>query len=56
LTIVRLQEKKTRGKYHTYMITVPKQYVDTLGWKAGDKLVVELCEKDGKKGLFVYKL
>ena len=56
MTIVRLQAKKSRGRYVTYMITVPKDYVEALEWKSGDKLVVELSEKEGRKGLFIYKL
>ncbi len=56
MTIVKLQAKKSRDRYVTYMITAPKDCVDLLGWKPGDKLVVELAEKEGKKGLFIYKL
>ena len=56
MTIVKLQSKKSRNIYTTYMITLPKDYVEALGWKPGDKLVVELAEREGKRGLFIYKL
>ncbi len=56
MTIVKLQAKKSRNIYTTYMITLPKDYVEALGWEPGDKLVVELAEREGKKGLFIYRL
>ena len=56
MTIVKLQAKKSRGRYVTFMITVPKDYVEALEWKPGDKLVVELSEREGRRGLFIYRL
>jgi len=52
---VRLRAKQTKPGYHSYEITLPKDLVELLGWQQGDKLVVELHEKSGKKGLFIYK-
>jgi hypothetical protein len=56
LAVVRLQAKRSRGQYVTFMITLPKDYVDILGWQAGEKLVVELAEKEGKRGVFIYRV
>lgn len=56
MTIVKLQAKKSRDRYVTFTMTIPKKYAEVLGWKPGDKLVVELLEKEGRRGLFVYKL
>ncbi len=53
--VVRLRAKQTKPGYHSYEITLPKDLVELLGWQQGDKLVVELHEKSGKKGLFIYK-
>jgi hypothetical protein len=56
LAIVGLQEEKTRGKYHTLHDSTPKRYVEALGWKAGDRFVVEFCERNRRRELFIYKL
>ena len=49
--VVKLRAKQTKPGYHSYEITLPKELVELLGWKPGDKLLVEL--KDNK--LIIYK-
>ena len=55
MSVVKLQEKRTRNKYVSYLVTIPKGLVELLNWKPGDKLVLEYVEKEGKKGVFIYK-
>jgi bifunctional DNA-binding transcriptional regulator/antitoxin component of YhaV-PrlF toxin-antitoxin module len=52
---IRLRAKQTKPGYYSYEVTLPKDLVELLGWQPGDKLLVELTEKDGKKGLFIYR-
>jgi hypothetical protein len=43
-----------------YLVTVPKQYVETLGWSKGDylKAIIIEHEVEGKryKGVFYFKI
>jgi len=52
MKLVRLQAKKVRNTI-TYTVTLPKEYVEKLGWKKGDFLAIKLNEE--KKLLIVYK-
>jgi len=53
----KLQVKKTHsGKYVSYFVNLPKILVENvLKWRPGDNLVVEYIERDGKRGVFIYK-
>ena len=47
---VRLRAKQTKPGYYSYEVTLPKDLVELLGWRPGDKLLVELVEdEDGKR-------
>ena len=38
--------KRTGGRgYESYEVTIPKEIVKRLGWRPGDKLVVEIKEQ-----------
>ncbi len=39
---VRLRAKQTRPGYYSYEVTLPKDFVEKLGWKPGERLLVEL--------------
>ena len=58
MAIIKLQRKDTRsqGGYHSYFVTIPKDYVEILGWEKGDKLLLELKWVDGKRGIFLYRV
>jgi AbrB family looped-hinge helix DNA binding protein len=53
--IVRLRERRGGRGHISYEITIPKELVELLGWRTGDKLLIELVEKDGRKAILVYK-
>ena len=55
MSVVKLQAKTTRDKYVNYFVTIPSRLVELLGWKRGDRLVVELLERNGKRGVFIYR-
>ena len=53
--IVKLR-KRMGGRGHiSYEMTIPKELVELLGWQPGDKLLIELVEKDDRKAILVYK-
>jgi len=59
LAIIRLQRKDTKtpkGKYYSYFVTIPKDYVEILGWEKGDRIAIELKQVEGRRGLFLYKI
>ena len=46
LEVVRLR-KRTSGTGHiSYEVTIPKEFVEKLGWQPGDRLIVRL--EDGR--------
>ncbi len=46
LEVVRLR-KRTSGTGHiSYEVTIPKEFVEKLGWRPGDRLIVRL--EDGR--------
>ncbi len=50
--IVKLRERRGGGGYVSYEVTLPKELVRLLGWRPGDRLLVELVEgEDGGKKL-----
>ena len=52
MKLVRLQAKKVRNTI-TYTVTLPKEYVEKLGWKKGDFLVIDILED--KKIIVIYR-
>ncbi len=59
MAIIRLQRKDTKtikGKYYSYFVTIPKEYVEILGWEKGDRIAIELRQVEGRRGLFLYKI
>lgn len=61
IEVVRLQERtsKKRENIRQYLVTVPKHFVDKLGWSKGNALVARIVEieVDGvkRKGVFYYR-
>ena len=53
--LLLLRRKQSNRGYVDYEITIPKELVELLGWKTGDKLLIELVEKDSRKAILVYK-
>jgi len=52
IEVVRLR-KRTSGTGHvSYEVTVPKEFVERLGWKPGDRLLVEF---DPRKEILCFK-
>ena len=42
IEVVRLR-KRTSGTGHiSYEVTIPKEFVEHLGWKPGDRIIVRL--------------
>ncbi len=39
----KLQERKTKTGT-TFVITVPKEYVDKMGWKKGDRIFFSIFD------------
>jgi len=56
MSIVKLQAKKSREKYVSYLVTIPSRLVELLGWRPGDKLLIELKEEDGEKKIVIKKV
>ena len=54
MSVVKLREKRTRNEYTVYQITIPKDLVELLGWRKGDKLVIFL--KEDEKALIIRKI
>ena len=50
----RLRKQKGGGGYYSYVVTLPKVLVELLGWREGTKLKIEVLERNGKKGVFLY--
>ena len=50
---VKLQTKKAGTEI--YFVTVPKGYVEALGWKKGDKLTVEVIDYKDRKAILLYR-
>lgn len=48
MTSVKLQKSKNNktSKFYRWSITLPKQIIDSLGWKQGDVLEVTLERMD----------
>jgi len=56
MSIVKLQAKKSREKYVSYLVTIPSRLVELLGWRPGDKLLIELKEEDGEKKIVIKRV
>ncbi len=54
LETVKLQERKVRGVPH-YSVTIPKKFIEPLGWGKGDLLVIKLVDHEGRRALLIYK-
>ena len=44
IEVVKLQARKVGGRGVQYLVTVPKDFVEHLGWAKGDKLVAKIME------------
>ena len=55
LEAVKLQSRKVRG-IDTYLVTVPKRFIEELGWSKGTLLKVYIEERDGRKVLIYEKV
>jgi hypothetical protein len=57
--VVKLQARKYKGKGDYYLLSVPKEFVELLGWGKGEALIVRIMdlEIDGvkRKALVYYK-
>ena len=40
--IVKLRKRGSGLGYITYEVTIPKEFVERLGWKPGDRIIVIL--------------
>jgi len=58
LAIVKLRKRKVSKyeKYVSYQVTIPKNYLEILGWEEGDRIAIEFKDIEGKRGLFLYKV
>ena len=57
IEVVKLQARKVGGKGIQYLVTVPKDFVDRLGWDKGDKLVARIMELEingAKRAVLIY--
>jgi len=50
------QYKKNGKEYVSYVLSVPKQFVQKLGWRGGNKIITDIIEYKGRKALVYYKL
>ena len=57
--VVKLQARKYHGKGDYYLISVPKDFIEILGWNKGEVLLTRIMEVeiDGvkRKALIYYK-
>jgi len=58
LAIVKLRKRRVSkySKYVSYQITIPKDYLEILEWREGDRIAIEFKNIEGKRGLFLYKV
>lgn len=40
--IVKLRKRGSGLGYYSYEVTLPKEFVERLGWKPGDRIIVML--------------
>ena len=53
MVTVTLQEKPS-GRTTSYIVTIPKEIVQALGWKKGMKLRLRIVEYEGKQAIVLY--
>ncbi|MEM0233626.1 MAG: hypothetical protein QXL22_06370 [Candidatus Nezhaarchaeales archaeon] len=44
IEVIKLQARKTRGEYVQYVLTLPRGFIEELGWQKGDTLIVRIME------------
>ena len=44
--IVKLREERSGQGYVSYAITIPKEFIEELGWKRGDRILVVFDEEN----------
>ena len=42
IDIVKLRKRGSGLGYYSYEVTIPKELVERLGWKPGDRIIVRL--------------
>ena len=42
INIVKLRKRRSGLGYYSYEVTIPKELVEHLGWKPGDRIIVRL--------------
>ena len=50
---VRLRARKSKGRYVTYEITLPKKIVEALNWREGMLLKVRVLKINSTTGIFL---
>ena len=46
IEVVKLRRRGSGLGYYSYEVTLPKEFVERLGWKPGDRIIVVL---DGQR-------
>ncbi len=44
IEVVKLRKRGSGLGYYSYEVTIPKEFVERLGWRPGDRLIVRLEE------------
>ncbi len=42
IEVVKLRRRSSGLGYYSYEITLPKEFIEKLGWQQGDKLLLKL--------------
>jgi bifunctional DNA-binding transcriptional regulator/antitoxin component of YhaV-PrlF toxin-antitoxin module len=50
---MRLRVKKSRGRYYTYEVTLPKKLVEALGWEDNIELKAIIYADEKGKGILI---
>ena len=50
---IKLRVRRSRGRYVTYEITIPKDIIDALNWKEGMELEVRIININSEMGILI---